>query len=133
VEVKAALEQQTATSNILRVISSSPTDVQPVFDAIVKSAVDLCSGLMGCIFRFDGELIHLAGHYNLAPNGREVFEQAYPVPLAEDKLLARTLVDREPVNVADVVEQFRSQIGQRELRHRSVLQFRCFATRLPLE
>jgi GAF domain-containing protein/CheY-like chemotaxis protein/anti-sigma regulatory factor (Ser/Thr protein kinase) len=120
-DLNEALEQQTASSEILRVISSSPTDVQPVFDAIVKSAVDLCSGLMGCIFRFDGELIHLAGHYNLAPNGREVLEQSYPVPLAEDKLLARTLVDRVPVNVADVVEQFRSQIGQRELRHRSVL------------
>src|SRR5262245_61570557 len=53
-----ASEQQTATSDILRVISSSPTDVQPVFDTIVASAVRLCDGLFSALFRFDGELMH---------------------------------------------------------------------------
>src|SRR4029450_9953042 len=60
-----ALEQQTATAEILRVISSSPTDVQPVFDAIVRSAVLLCGGVFGAAFRFDGENLHLAAHQNL--------------------------------------------------------------------
>ena len=50
-----SLEQQTATTEILRVISSSPTDLQPVFDAIVQSAVKLCDALMSAVFRFDGE------------------------------------------------------------------------------
>ena len=53
-----ALEQQTATSEILRVISRSPTDVQPVFDTIVRSAVRLCDGLFSALFQFDGELLH---------------------------------------------------------------------------
>jgi hypothetical protein len=53
-----ALEQQSATSEILRVISRSPSDVQPVFDTIVKSAVRLCGGLFSVLYRFDGELIH---------------------------------------------------------------------------
>src|SRR5262245_57668748 len=55
-----AQEQQAATAEILRVISSSPTDAQPVFDVIVRSAVRLCDGLFGSVFRFDGELMHLA-------------------------------------------------------------------------
>ena len=60
-----ALERETATSEILRVISSSPTDVEPVFSAIVDSAVRLCGARFGAVFRFDGELVHLAAHLNL--------------------------------------------------------------------
>jgi GAF domain-containing protein len=52
-QVTEALEQQTATAEILRVISSSPTDVQPVFDTIVRSAVRLCNGLSASLLRFD--------------------------------------------------------------------------------
>jgi hypothetical protein len=50
-----ALEQQAATSEILRVISASPTDVQPVFEMIVRSAVSLCGSLFANVFRFDGD------------------------------------------------------------------------------
>src|SRR6476620_495697 len=50
-----ALDQQTATSEILQVISSSPTNVQPVFDTIVVNAVRLCDGLYGAVNLFDGE------------------------------------------------------------------------------
>src|SRR5438552_13654093 len=57
-QVSEALDQQTATAEILRVISRSQTDVQPVFDTIVRSAVRLCNGLFGALFQFDGELLH---------------------------------------------------------------------------
>ena len=57
-DLTEALEQQTATAEILRVISRSQTDVQPVFDTIVKSAVRLCDGLFSSLYHFDGELIH---------------------------------------------------------------------------
>src|SRR2546426_1812601 len=63
-ELTETLEQQTATSEILRVISSSPTNVQPVFDAIVRNAVKLCDGRYGGGFRFDGELVHFVAQYN---------------------------------------------------------------------
>src|SRR5215831_19322882 len=57
-ELAEAREQQAATSEILGVISTSPTDVQPVFETIVRNAVSLCGSLFANVFRFDGELLH---------------------------------------------------------------------------
>src|SRR5262249_6609861 len=59
-QVSESLEQQTATSEILSVISRSPTDVEPVFETITRNAVRLCDGINGHLYRFDGELVHLA-------------------------------------------------------------------------
>ena len=74
-ETKEALEQQTATSEILRVIASSPTDVQPVFDAIAHSAARLCDAQFASVFRFDGELLHFVAHHGWAP---EALRRAFP-------------------------------------------------------
>src|SRR5215470_10512706 len=63
-----ALEQQTATSEILGVIGRSPTAIQPVFDAIVRSASRLCHGHWAVAVRFDGQLIHLAAEHNIRPD-----------------------------------------------------------------
>src|SRR5437899_8747189 len=59
-DLTEALEQQTATSQILRVISQSPTNVQPVFDTIAAAALKLCRASSATVVTFDGELIHLA-------------------------------------------------------------------------
>src|SRR5262245_7759772 len=76
-----ALEQQTATSEILRVISSSPTDVQPVFETIAANALRLCAANFSIVFRFDGDLIHLAALHNMEdPEGAEALRRAFPVP-----------------------------------------------------
>src|SRR5262245_56119033 len=120
-ELSEGREQQAATAEVLQVISTSPTDVQSVFDVIVKSAVRLCSTLMSCVWRFDGKLIHLVAQHGLSPEGLKVYQRTYPLPLSQDKLLGQALVDRKPVNVADVLTAYRSSIGQRELGHRSVL------------
>ena len=75
-----ALEQQTATSEILQVISSSPTDVQPVFDTIVLSAVRLCDGLFGSVSMFDGEMVHRpAAYHNYTPDALAAVERMYPM------------------------------------------------------
>src|SRR5215471_5537791 len=75
-----ALEQQTATAEILRVISRSPTDVQPVFDTIAEAALRLCGGFTSGVYRFDGELIHLAAHHNWPADAVAVARLLYPRP-----------------------------------------------------
>ena len=70
-QVTEALEQQTATAEILRVISRSPTDIQPVFDAIVHSAVRLCDATFCNLVRVDGELLHQVAQHNFRPEARE--------------------------------------------------------------
>jgi two-component system, NtrC family, sensor kinase len=75
-----ALEQQTATSEILRVISSSPTDVQPVFDTIARSAKQLCDSQFCAVFRFDGRHLHFVAHDGLTTEAVEANRRAYPAP-----------------------------------------------------
>src|SRR4029077_15011760 len=77
-----SLEQQTATAEILRVISGSPTDAQPVFDAIVTSAVRLCGGAYGAVYRRYGDTVDCVSHYGLAPEAEEFVRHAFPPPVS---------------------------------------------------
>src|SRR5262249_22039517 len=77
-QVTEALEQQTATSQILQVISQSPTDVQPVFDAILRSAVRLCAAQHGGVYRFDGEMLQFVTHHNQPAAAVEWLQRQYP-------------------------------------------------------
>jgi two-component system NtrC family sensor kinase len=70
--------QQTATSEILRVISSSPTDVKPVFDTIATSAMRLCEGQFCHLLRFDGELLYSVAHTGQIPEVVEALRRGYP-------------------------------------------------------
>ena len=88
-----ALEHQTATSEVLSAISRSPTEVQPVFDAIARSATELCGATSGGVDRFDGELIHLASHYNWSPEALEAMRQVYPAPPSRGFASARAILD----------------------------------------
>jgi GAF domain-containing protein len=97
-----ALEQQTATSEILRVISSSPSDIQPVFDAIAANAARLCDAVNGLVIRFDGQLLHLAAHHNVDPERLAAVKQAYPRPPSRGALSGRAILTRAVVHVPDV-------------------------------
>ena len=66
-ETKEALEQQTATSEILRVISQSPTDVQPVFDAVAERALKLCDAADATIFLVEADQLRSAARFGSIP------------------------------------------------------------------
>ncbi len=103
-QVGEALEQQTATSDILRVISSSPTDVQPTFDAIAASATQLCGAVNGLVIQFDGRLMHLVAHHNLSPERLEALGRTYPRPPSRGSVSGRAILARSVVQVPDVLQ-----------------------------
>lgn len=98
-----ALEQQAATSEILRVISRSPTNAQPVFDAIAGSALKVCNASSSLVFTFDGELIHMAAQANLNPDGADAWRQAFPRPPSRETAAARAVLTRSVVAIPDVL------------------------------
>ena len=101
-ELAEAREQQAATSEILRVISRAPTDVQPTFDAIAASATRLCDALNALVIRFDGQLMHLAAHHNVSPDRLDVLERIYPIPASRGSVAGRSILSRVAVHVADI-------------------------------
>jgi len=100
-DLTQALEQQTATSEILRVISSSPTDEQPVFDAIVRSARQLCEATFSGVYLAEGDQQHVAALEGVDPAGVVAMQQAYPLPIGRDTTAGRAILDRQVVHLVD--------------------------------
>ena len=96
-ELKESLEQQTATSEILGVIASSPTDIQPVLDVVAENAARLCDASDALIFRVDGDILQLAAKYGTMPPVAEVNR-----PIVRDHPGGRAVVDRETIHVRDL-------------------------------
>jgi GAF domain-containing protein len=101
-ETKETLEQQRGTSEILEVISSSPTHVQPVFDTIARCAVRLCRGFFCTVSSFDGELIHLVAHSNLSATMLEIFQRTFPRPPGSTTVVGRSILEQRVVHVPDI-------------------------------
>src|SRR5262245_25071238 len=98
-----AQEQQTATSEILAVISSSPTDLEPVFDTIAEHAVRLCDAAFGAVVRFDGEWINIAALSGLRPDEREAVLRYFPIrPTPGGPGLSRVMQTGAAVHIPDV-------------------------------
>ena len=98
-ELTEALEQQTATSEILRVISRSPTDVQPVFEAINQSAIRLCEAVNGGVYLFDGSLVHQVAVYGMTPQTVDATRRVWPCPLDRGTATGRAILTRAVVHV----------------------------------
>src|SRR5262249_26915754 len=97
-QVTETLEQQTATSEVLRVIASSPTDVQPVFAAVLASAARLCDAPDATMFRGDGDVFRLAAHQGpITPD-----PLGTPPRLTASNPPPRPVLEETPINVADL-------------------------------
>ena len=105
-EVTEALEQQTATAEILRVISSSPTDLQPVFQTILDKASSLCDAGLAALFLYDGEILTLGAHRNASPETVEYFAKARVRPGRETTVRLAAL-EKRVVHIADVTQDDR--------------------------
>jgi GAF domain-containing protein/HAMP domain-containing protein len=110
-ETREALERQMAMSEILRVISRSPTDVQPVFDTIASAALRLCEATSALVFTFDGELIHLAANANLDPAYASMWREAFPRPPSRDTASTRAVLTASVVMIPDVLDDPDYRIG----------------------
>src|SRR5262249_35860063 len=74
-ELRESLQQQTATADVLKVISRSAFELQPIFDILVENAVRLCEAERAFLFRFDGKLLHSAASYNVSPELRDFVDR----------------------------------------------------------
>src|SRR5262249_23246143 len=102
-ELEEARQQQAVTGEILRVISSSPSDVQPIFDIIVRSAVKLCDGIIGAVLTFDGELIHSVALQTYSAEALATAQRLYPMRPSRQQLSGRAVLTRTIVHVPDVL------------------------------
>jgi GAF domain-containing protein len=113
-ETKEALERQTATAEILQVIASSPSDIQPVFDAIVRSAVRLCGSLFGSVYRFDGEKLHFAAQHNFPAAALDEVKAKSPRLPDRGQGAGRAILTRSVSRIEDVAQdgEYRSAYGK---------------------
>jgi GAF domain-containing protein/CheY-like chemotaxis protein len=124
-ETKAALERQTATAEVLHVISGSITDTRPVFDIIAERAARLTCAHYGMVFRFDGALIHVASTYGVNPQGVEAAGRMFPMPPGDRSVTAMAIRDGAVRMVPDVFDLSESVYATQEVArsagYRSVL------------
>src|SRR5439155_5346330 len=101
-ELTETLEQQTATSEILRVISSAHTDAQPVFDTIVQSAARLCNAANAAVFRVEGGMLYHPANYGGSPEALAAARARYPRPVGTDTGPGLAILARSPIQFPDV-------------------------------
>jgi GAF domain-containing protein len=101
-ELSESLEQQTATSEVLSVISSSVTDAQPVFEIIARSVAHLCNSRFCHVFHFDGGLIHFAATYGYDAEAIDALRRAYPIPPGRKSAAARAIINGTVEQIPDI-------------------------------
>jgi GAF domain-containing protein len=102
-ELSETLEHQTATSEVLNVISRSPTDAQPVFDAIVQSAVRLCEAIFSVVWLYEGDLLQIAATHNFTPEVLNQLFKTYPKRPDRSTAAGRAVLDGRIAHVPDLL------------------------------
>src|SRR4029450_1285514 len=98
-ELRESLQQQTATSQVLRVISSSPTDIRPVLDAVGENAARLCDANNAVIFRLEGDLLRPVASYGGIPTSSHPSEG---LPVNRGRVTGRAVFERRTIHVLDL-------------------------------
>src|SRR5262245_32691107 len=101
-QLSEALEQQTATSEILRVIASSPTDIQPVLDMVAENAARLCDAVDGVVGRREGDELRIAAKYGAIPSPDKV-------PLTRGFPAGRAVLDRQTIHIHDILTEIETE------------------------
>jgi signal transduction histidine kinase len=129
-----ALDQRTATSEILGIISRSRTDAQPVFDTIVRSAEKLCNGLFGALVRYDGELVHFVAQHNFPPAALDEVRRIWPTHPSRASGAGRAILDRAVVQIPDIEldPEYGLQRLSRAVGHRSSIYVPMLRDGLPI-
>src|SRR5262249_29198809 len=96
-ELVEAQEQQTATAEVLRIIGSSPSDLQPVLDSVVKSAARFCGADSATLFKLDGNALGVVAHHGAIP-----VHIGLVTPCGRGTVVGRTVLDRQTVHVTDL-------------------------------
>ena len=100
-DLSESLQQQTAASEVLQVISRSAFDLRPVFEAVAESSVRLCGADRAFIFRFDGELLRMAVAYNAPPEFKD-WVARHPIRPGRHSGSARAALERRTIHIPDV-------------------------------
>jgi GAF domain-containing protein len=103
-ELRQSLEQQTATAEVLQVISSSPGDLQPVFASMLENAVRICDAKFGNIHRWDGDALHVMATHNTPPAFAEYRRRSLWRPNPTNAV-GRAIATKAVVQVADIATE----------------------------
>lgn len=96
------IDHQAATLDVLKAMSASPGDPQPVFDLIVRRARNLCNSMMAGLVEYDGRLAHLRSWHGVTPGTMATYERAFPMTPTRETNVCRAILDKHIAHVRDL-------------------------------